>query len=104
MAARSGKMPTTSVRRRISRLRRSRGLFLQIWRQCLLGHGGEGEDVGPGLVEQLGGGREALLELGHDALMLVVHRGGVGLREDRAHQRGHERLGALGHAGQRGCA
>ena len=32
-----GKMPTTSVRLRISRLRRSCGLLLQIWRQCSLG-------------------------------------------------------------------
>ncbi len=32
MLVRSGKMPTTSVRRRISRLRRSLGLLDQIWR------------------------------------------------------------------------
>jgi hypothetical protein len=32
-----GKMPSTSVRRRISRLRRSEGLFDQIWRQTSLG-------------------------------------------------------------------
>ena len=32
-----GKMPTTSVRRRISLLSRSWGLFDQIWRQICLG-------------------------------------------------------------------
>src|SRR5438128_6336331 len=37
MAARSGKMPTTSVRRRTSRFSRSWGLLLQIWRQCSRG-------------------------------------------------------------------
>src|SRR5436190_10237560 len=37
-APRLGKMPTTSVRRRISRFRRSWGLLLQIWRQCTLGN------------------------------------------------------------------
>jgi hypothetical protein len=35
---RAGKMPTTSVRRRISRLRRSLGLFDQIWRQTSSGN------------------------------------------------------------------
>jgi hypothetical protein len=38
MASRLGKIPTTSVRRRISRLRRSLGLLLQIWRQISLGN------------------------------------------------------------------
>ncbi len=38
MASRLGKMPTTSVRRRISRLSRSCGLLLQIWRQCSFGN------------------------------------------------------------------
>ena len=99
-AARSGKMPTTSVRRRISLLSRSSGLFYQIWRQCSLGKRGEGEQVGAGLVEQLGGGGEALLELVHDARVLLVDRVGVGLVEDRAHQRRHEALRALGDAGQ----
>ena len=33
MASRLGKIPTESVRRRISRLRRSLGLFDQIWAQ-----------------------------------------------------------------------
>jgi hypothetical protein len=38
MAARSGKIPTTSVRRRISRFSRSEGLFDQIWRQTSFGN------------------------------------------------------------------
>jgi hypothetical protein len=37
-ASRSGKMPTTSVRRRISRLSRSFGLLDQICRQISLGN------------------------------------------------------------------
>ena len=36
--SRAGKMPTTSVLRRISRLSRSRGLLDQIWRQIALGN------------------------------------------------------------------
>ena len=38
MLVRSGKMPTTSVRRRISRLSRSLGLFDQICRHTSLGN------------------------------------------------------------------
>ena len=37
MLSRFGKMSTTSVRRRISRLSRSCALLLQIWRECSLG-------------------------------------------------------------------
>ena len=37
MASRFGKIPTTSLRLRISRLSRSCGLFDQIWRQCSFG-------------------------------------------------------------------
>ena len=66
----------------------------------LLGKAGEGEQVGGGLVEQLGRGGEALLELGDDAGVLLEDRVGVGLGEDRAHHRRDEALRALGDAGQ----
>ena len=46
MAAQSGKMPTTSLRRRISRLRRSWGLLRPDLPPVLDGERGEGGDVG----------------------------------------------------------
>jgi hypothetical protein len=54
MAARSGKMPTTSVRRRISLFKRSCGLVLQIWRQSSPAEVPEGQQVTTGLLEVLG--------------------------------------------------
>ena len=50
-AGRLGKMPTTSVRGRISLLRRSRGLLDQIFFQVGEWEVGEGQDVGSGLVQ-----------------------------------------------------
>ena len=50
-AGRLGKMPTTSVRRRISLLRRSCGLLDQIFFQWASGEVGEGQGVGSGLVQ-----------------------------------------------------
>jgi len=55
----------------------------------------EGEQIGARLLEQRRRFREALLELGDDPGVLLVHGGGVGLGEDRPHHRRHERLGAL---------
>jgi len=49
-ASRSGKIPTTSVRRRLSRLSRSFGLFDHL-APHLFGEAGEGEDVGAGTKE-----------------------------------------------------
>ena len=73
-AARFGKIPTTSVRRLISLLRRSWGLFDQT---CLpVGHrgkGSEGQDVGSRVGQQLGGLGEALIEHAHHARVLRVH-------------------------------
>jgi hypothetical protein len=60
--------------------------------------GGEGEQVGAGLLEQLRGGREALVELGEHALVLLVGLVLVGLVEDRAHECRDGALGGLGHA------
>src|SRR5712691_2008847 len=64
----------------------------------LLRAGGEGEDLRAGLLEHGRGFREALLELADDATVLLVHGVGVRLREDRADERGDERLRGLGHA------
>src|SRR5690349_5352804 len=47
MAARLGKMPTTSVRRLTSLLRRSCGLLLQICRQCSCGKLAKASTSGP---------------------------------------------------------
>ena len=44
--------------------------------------------------------RSSGAELVDDPLVLLVDHVGVGLREDRAHHRGHKRLGALGHPGE----
>jgi hypothetical protein len=52
---RSGKIPTTSVRRRISRFSRSLGLLDQILAPDLLGAIGEGEDVGSSVVDTTSG-------------------------------------------------
>jgi hypothetical protein len=62
-ASRLGKMPTTSVRLRISRLSRS-GLFDQIWRQSSSGNAVKGEKVGAGAVEVLGGHCEVFITIG----------------------------------------
>jgi succinyl-CoA synthetase alpha subunit len=75
-------MPTTSVRRRISLLSRSCGLFDQICRQISRGKGGEGQQVVLGGV-QVGCG---LGELGLQSVQDVPHLGldciCVGLFED----------------------
>ena len=76
-AARSGKMPSTSLRRRMSRLRRTKGLLDRDPAPDLFGEGGEGEDVGACLVEELGRAGEALGKLGHAARLLLAHLGGV---------------------------
>ena len=100
MDARSGKMPTTSVRRRISRLSRSLGLLDQIWRQISFGNAVKARDVGPGALEVLGHRRELLTQGVDDPVELGVHRLGVGLVVDRMQQRldpAPPRLGSHGH-------
>jgi hypothetical protein len=89
-------VPTTSVRRRISLLSRSCGFVDQIWRQCSFGKPAKAS-LGAGLVEVRGGGGEALGELADHPPVLEAHLLGIRLGEDRAHERGHEGLGRLGH-------
>ena len=84
-AARFGKMPTTSVRRRISRLRRSCGLFDHTCIQCDR-EGGEDEDLRLGLGEHRRGLGEAALELLHHPGVLCVDLGSRRLLKDRPHR------------------
>ena len=61
----------------------------------LLREAAEGEQVRPAFVEQRRGFGEARGELVDDPGVLLVHGGGVGLGEDRAHHRRDEALRAL---------
>ena len=97
---RSGKMPTTSVRRRTSLLSRSSELFDQSCRQCSFGKPVKASRSGAASSEQRSGFGKARLELLGDAGVLLVHRLGVGLGENRAHHRRDEALRRLGDAGQ----
>lgn len=75
-------MPTTSVRRRISRFSRSltdMGLFGQIWPYSSLRVGGEREDAGAGLVEMRCDGGQLVGEGVDDPVERGVHRRCVGL-------------------------
>jgi hypothetical protein len=93
MAARLGRMPTTSVRRRISRFSR--------WGLLVLNReGGERRDVGTGGGQQLCRGGEHPPELGGDPPQLSGDLFGGWLSEDRADQRGHHALGALVNPGE----
>ena len=93
MAGRSGKMPTTSVRRRISLLRRSWiGLLDQIWRQTALGKAAKARMSSRAASRCSAAGGELGLQGVDDLAVLGVHGGGVGLFEDGAYQRGHPRL------------
>ena len=77
-AASFGKMPTTSVRRLISLLSRSSGLFDQIWRQWLVRECQVGEHVGLGIVEQGGEPWEADAEAVGDLAPLLAGLAGSG--------------------------
>ena len=72
-------MPTTSVRRRISRLSRSFGLLDQIWRQISFGKTVNARMSRAGQLEVLGHGRELLVQALQDPVELGVHGVGVGL-------------------------
>jgi hypothetical protein len=91
MAARSGKMPTTSVRRLISLFKRSCGLVLQIWRQSSLAEVPEGQQVTTGLLEVVSSLGQLPSQRVNHSLELSLHLGGVGLVEDGAHQGCHSR-------------
>ena len=93
-------MPTTSVRRRISLLSRSSELLLQSWRQCSFGKPVKASRSGPASSRSAAASGKRVCELGDDPGVLVVHGGGVGLGEDRAHHRRDEALRALGDARQ----
>ncbi len=79
-------MPTESVRRRISRLRRSAGLLDQIWVH-VLGEAGEREDVGASSVEVVVDLGELVLDVVQESVELGVDRGAVGLVVDRVQHR-----------------
>ena len=75
-------MPTTSVRRRISRLRRSLGLLDQIWRQISLGKAVKAR-MSARAVSRCSATCGELLGQGvDDAVELGVHGLGVGLVVD----------------------
>ena len=95
MAARLGKIPTTSVRRRISLFSRSCGLFDQIWRQISRGNAVNASRSSRASSRCVGGVGELGLDRVHDPGVLGVDRVGVGLVEDRADQRRDPRLGRL---------
>ena len=76
MAASLGKMPTTSVRRLISPLRRSSGLVECSLARCAAGKRHVGEHVGLGLVHQGG-------ELGQLGPELVGDAGATALWRPR---------------------
>jgi hypothetical protein len=92
MASRPGKMPTTSVRRRSSRLSRS-GVGAPDLAPDLAGHGGEGEQVVTRLGQVRGGSGELAVQGCDDAVGLGGRLGGVGLVEDGPYQRGDPGLG-----------
>ena len=90
---RSGKIPTTSVRRRISRFSRSLGLFDQIWRH---------RPRGNWVKARISGGVEVGLDLREpddvveELFVLGVHGGGADLVEHRVQHRLDPAPGVLG--------
>src|SRR5439155_26393884 len=98
-AARSGKMPTTSVRRRISLLSRSSELLLHSCRQCSFGKPVKASRSAAASSSSAAASGEATFELVNDAGVLFEDGGRVGLREDRPYHRCDEALRRLGDAG-----
>jgi hypothetical protein len=97
-ASRPGKMPTTSVRRRISRLSRWGVAGPDLPPDRLREHG-EGQDVGAGGIQVDGHLRQFVFQRVQDAAELGVHGGRVGLVIDRVQQRPHPApRGLRGHA------
>ena len=95
---RSGKIPTTSVRRRISRLRRSQVVGPHLPPEALR-EGREREHVGAGglvVVRDLG---QLLFQGAQDAVELGVHGVRVGLVVNTVQQGFHPGPGGLGCVG-----
>src|SRR3954471_5761588 len=80
--ASSGKIPTTSVRRAISRLKRSSGLVDLILGQCSAREIVEGEHIGLGVLEQRGDLRQSALELADGVTQPAAGLIAVGRGED----------------------
>ena len=90
MEPRSGKIPTTSVRPRNSRVSRSLGLFDQIYRQTSRGN------AGAGVVEVGMHGGQAGFDLVEEFVVLRVDGVGVDLVEHRVQHRLHPAPGVFG--------
>ena len=99
-AARFGKIPTTSVRLRISLLSRVLGVVAPDLGPVLGRERAEAKQVALGVDEELGGRGELGLQLVDDPVELRVHLGGIGLGEDRAHEGRDDRLGGLRDPGE----
>jgi hypothetical protein len=99
MALRSGKMPTTSVRRRISLSSRSCGLFKPDLAPDLLGERGEGQQFGTSGIEVLGHLGELVAGGIEDSIVLGHNGWGIWLVEDGVQQSAHPGPGGLGSDG-----
>ena len=95
-AGRLGKMPTTSVRRRISLLRRSCGLLDQSFFQWASGKLEKARTSGPASSSREATSREPIVELRGHPVELGVYLIGGGLLVDGADHGGHPGLGAPG--------
>lgn len=91
LASQLGKMPTESVRRRISRLRRSLGLLDQICCTRPSGETGGREDVRAGSIEVLEHIRKLLLDVVQELSTWALTASASGSLPDRAGQVGHDR-------------
>ena len=89
-------MPTTSVRRRISLLRRSRGLLDQIFFQWATGKLEKARTSGPASSSRRGDLWERVLELSNHPLELGMHLLRGRLLVDGAYHGGHPGLSAPG--------
>ncbi len=87
MAARVGKMPTASVRRRISRLSRSAGLLDQIWVHTSLGNSVKARMSPRAASRWSWTSGSSAVDVVQEPVELGVHRGTVGLVVDRVQHR-----------------
>src|SRR6185312_1077372 len=89
MAASLGKMPTTSVRRLISPLRRSSGLIEWIFGAMILWEAHEGEDVSLSVIRERGELRHFGRHLIRNLAPLLASRVRILLDEGRADEHGN---------------